>query len=67
MNFWRYLYFFTAPNAQEFHEETVRKLSKCICTTVFVQKFSSLGYRRTCAILDKEFMDVAMRLTHKIK
>jgi asparagine synthase (glutamine-hydrolysing) len=28
MNFGGYLYFHKAPNAQEFHEENVRKLSK---------------------------------------
>jgi asparagine synthase (glutamine-hydrolysing) len=35
--FW-YLYFHKAPNAQEFNEETVRKLRNCICTTVSATK-----------------------------
>jgi asparagine synthase (glutamine-hydrolysing) len=51
---------FTAPNAQEFHEENVRKLGKlhmydCLRANKSLQR----GNRRSCSVLDKEFMDVA--------
>jgi asparagine synthase (glutamine-hydrolysing) len=56
MNFLRYLYF---HKAQEFHEETVRKLSKLYVLTVFSNK-SLAAWGTKADILDKEFMDVAM-------
>ncbi len=59
-----YLYFHKAPNAQAFHEETVRKLSKlhlydCLRAN---KSLASWGVEGRVPFLDKEFMDVAMRL-----
>ncbi|HNP47215.1 MAG TPA: asparagine synthase B [Bacteroidia bacterium] len=59
-----YLYFHKAPNAQAFHEETVRKLSKlhlydCLRAN---KSLAAWGIEGRVPFLDKEFMDVAMRL-----
>ncbi len=59
-----YLYFHKAPNAREFHEETVRKLSKlhlydCLRAN---KSLAAWGVEGRVPFLDKEFMDVAMRL-----
>ena len=59
-----YLYFHKAPNAQAFHEETVRKLSKlhlydCLRAN---KSLSAWGVEGRVPFLDKEFLDVAMRL-----
>ncbi|WP_281557126.1 asparagine synthase B [Thalassomonas sp. RHCl1] len=59
-----YLYFHKAPNAQEFHEETNRKLSKlhmfdCLRAN---KAMSAWGVEARVPFLDKHFMDVAMRL-----
>ena len=59
-----YLYFHKAPNAQAFHEETVRKLSKlyqydCLRAN---KSLAAWGVEGRGPFLDKEFMDVAMRL-----
>ncbi|MCD8388097.1 MAG: asparagine synthase B [Bacteroidales bacterium] len=59
-----YLYFHKAPNAEEFHKETVRKLSKlhlydCLRAN---KALSAWGVEGRVPFLDKEFMDVAMRL-----
>lgn len=59
-----YLYFHKAPNAEEFHKETVRKLSKlhqydCLRAN---KSLSAWGVEGRVPFLDKEFMDVAMRL-----
>lgn len=59
-----YLYFHKAPNAQEFHEETVRKLSKlhlydCLRAN---KSLAAWGVEGRVPFLDKEFVDVAMRL-----
>lgn len=59
-----YLYFHKAPNAQAFHEETVRKLSKlhlydCLRAN---KALSAWGVEGRVPFLDKEFLDVAMRL-----
>ena len=64
-----YLYFHKAPNAQEFHEETVRKLSKlhmydCLRAN---KSLAAWGIEGRVPFLDKEFMDVAMRLNPKDK
>lgn len=65
-----YLYFHKAPNAQEFHEETVRKLSKlhyydCLRAN---KSLSAWGVEGRVPFLDKEFLDVAMSLNpaHKM-
>lgn len=58
-----YLYFHKAPNAQAFHEETVRKLSKlhlydCLRAN---KSLAAWGIEGRVPFLDKEFMDIAMR------
>jgi len=64
-----YLYFHKAPNAKEFHEETVRKLFKlhqydCLRAN---KSLAAWGIEGRVPFLDKEFMDVAMRLNPKDK
>ena len=59
-----YLYFHKAPNAEEFHKETVRKLDKlhmydCLRAN---KSLASWGIEGRVPFLDKEFMDVAMRI-----
>ncbi len=59
-----YLYFHKAPNPKEFHEETVRKLGKlhlydCLRAN---KALSAWGVEGRVPFLDKEFMDVAMRI-----
>lgn len=59
-----YLYFHKAPDARAFHEETVRKLSKlhlydCLRAN---KSLSAWGVEGRVPFLDKEFLDVAMRL-----
>ena len=59
-----YLYFHKAPNAQEFHEETVRKLDKlhqydCLRAN---KSLAAWGIEGRVPFLDKEFIEVAMRL-----
>lgn len=64
-----YLYFHKAPNARAFHEETVRKLSKlhlydCLRAN---KSLSAWGVEGRVPFLDKEFLDVAMRLNPEAK
>jgi asparagine synthase (glutamine-hydrolysing) len=64
-----YLYFHKAPNAEEFHEETVRKLDKlhmydCLRAN---KSLMAWGIEGRVPFLDKEFIDVAMRLNPKDK
>lgn len=64
-----YLYFHKAPNAQAFHEETVRKLSKlhqydCLRAN---KSLSAWGVEGRVPFLDKEFLDVAMRTNPQAK
>ncbi|MDW6003442.1 asparagine synthase B [Vibrio mangrovi] len=64
-----YLYFHKAPNAQEFHEETVRKL---LALNMFDcaranKSLAAWGVEGRVPFLDKEFIDVAMRLNPKDK
>jgi len=64
-----YLYFHKAPNAKEFHEETVRKLKKlhmydCLRAN---KSLASWGIEGRVPFLDKEFMDVAMRINPQDK
>lgn len=59
-----YLYFHKAPNAQEFHEETVRKLASLHmydCARAN-KAMSAWGVEARVPFLDKYFLDVAMRL-----
>ena len=64
-----YLYFHKAPSAKEFHQETVRKLSKlylydCLRAN---KSLSAWGVEGRVPFLDKEFLDVAMRTNPKVK
>lgn len=64
-----YLYFHKAPSAKDFHEETVRKLSKlylydCLRAN---KSLSAWGVEGRVPFLDKEFLDVAMRTNPKAK
>lgn len=59
-----YLYFHKAPNAQEFHQELLRKLSmlhKYDCLRAN-KAMAAWGIEARVPFLDKEFMDVAMSL-----
>lgn len=64
-----YLYFHKAPTAKDFHEETVRKLSKlylydCLRAN---KSLAAWGVEGRVPFLDKEFLDVAMRLDPRAK
>ena len=64
-----YLYFHKAPNAEEFHKETVRKLDKlhmydCLKAN---KSLAAWGIEGRVPFLDKEFMDVAMQIKPKDK
>ena len=64
-----YLYFHKAPDAKEFHEETVRKLSKlhqydCLRAN---KSLAAWGVEGRVPFLDKEFLDVAMSLNPEYK
>ncbi|OEE99777.1 asparagine synthase B [Vibrio crassostreae 9ZC13] len=64
-----YLYFHKAPNAKEFHEETVRKLlalSMFDCARAN-KSLAAWGVEGRVPFLDKEFIDVAMRLNPEDK
>jgi len=59
-----YLYFHKAPNAKEFHNELNRKLDKlhlydCLRAN---KSMASWGIESRVPFLDKEFLDVAMRI-----
>lgn len=64
-----YLYFHKAPDAKALHEETVRKLDKlhlydCLRAN---KSLAAWGVEGRVPFLDKEFMDVAMRLNPENK
>ncbi|WP_440222247.1 asparagine synthase B [Dokdonella sp. MW10] len=64
-----YLYFHKAPNAREFHEETVRKLDAlhlydCLRAN---KSMMAWGVEARVPFLDLEFLDVAMSLDAKAK
>ena len=64
-----YLYFHKAPDARAFHEETLRKLSKlhlydCLRAN---KSLAAWGVEGRVPFLDKEFLDVAMRLNPEAK
>ena len=64
-----YLYFHKAPSAKDFHDETVRKLSKlymydCLRAN---KSLSAWGVEGRVPFLDKEFLDVAMRTNPEAK
>ncbi|MFB0912138.1 MAG: asparagine synthase B [Glaciecola sp.] len=64
-----YLYFHKAPNAKELHEETVRKLDRLhLFDCARANKSTSAwGVEARVPFLDKNFMDVAMRLNPQDK
>ena len=64
-----YLYFHKAPNAQEFHEELVRKMSKlhlydCLRAN---KSLMAWGVEGRVPFLDKDFIDIAMGLNPRDK
>lgn len=64
-----YLYFHKAPDAKAFHEETVRKISKlnlydCLRAN---KSLAAWGVEGRVPFLDKEFLDVAMRINPELK
>ncbi|MFC5578600.1 asparagine synthase B [Lysobacter niabensis] len=64
-----YLYFHKAPNAREFHEETIRKLDAlhnydCLRAN---KSMMAWGVEPRVPFLDVEFLDVAMRMDAKFK
>ncbi len=64
-----YLYFHKAPTPEAFHEETVRKLGKlhqfdCLRAN---KSMAAFGVESRVPFLDKEFLDVAMRLNPTAK
>lgn len=64
-----YLYFHKAPTARAFHEETVRKLGKlhlydCLRAN---KSLAAWGVEGRVPFLDKEFLDIAMRLNPEAK
>nr|WP_205737037.1 asparagine synthase B ['Catharanthus roseus' aster yellows phytoplasma] len=64
-----YLYFHKAPNDQEFHKETVRKLASLhLYDCARANKtMSAWGVEARVPFLEKNFLDVAMRLNPKDK
>ncbi len=64
-----YLYFHKAPSPKDFHEETVRKLKKlhqydCLRAN---KSLAAWGIEGRVPFLDKEFIDVAMRINPRDK
>ena len=64
-----YLYFHKAPSARAFHEETVRKLGKlhwydCLRAN---KSLSAWGVEGRVPFLDRDFLNIAMRLNPKAK
>lgn len=64
-----YLYFHKAPNSKEFHTETLRKISRlhlydCLRAN---KSLAAWGVEARVPFLDKEFLDVAMRLNPEEK
>ncbi len=64
-----YLYFHKAPNAEEFHKELLRKISKlhlydCLRAN---KSLAAWGVEGRVPFLDKEFLDVAMRMSPEDK
>lgn len=64
-----YLYFHKAPDAREFHEETVRKLAKlhlydCLRAN---KSLAAWGVEGRVPFLDKEFLDTSMSLNPQVK
>jgi len=64
-----YLYFHKAPNGQELHEELIRKLQKLhLYDCARANKSSAAwGVEARVPFLDREFLDVAMRMDPNVK
>jgi asparagine synthase (glutamine-hydrolysing) len=64
-----YLYFHKAPNKEEFHKETIRKISllhKYDCKRANLST-SAWGIETRVPFLDKEFLDFAMKIDPEMK
>ncbi len=64
-----YLYFHKAPNAREFHEETIRKLNRLHmfdCARAN-KAMSAWGVETRVPFLDKNFLDAAMSINPELK
>ena len=64
-----YLYFHKAPSPKDFHEETVRKLNKlhqydCLRAN---KSLAAWGIEGRVPFLDKDFIDIAMRMNPRDK
>ncbi|TQV85412.1 asparagine synthase B [Aliikangiella coralliicola] len=64
-----YLYFHKAPNAKEFHEETVRKLERlhqfdCLRAN---KSMAAWGVEARVPFLDRKFLDAAMSISPEAK
>ena len=64
-----YLYFHKAPNSQEFHEETIRKINKlhlydCLRAN---KSLAAWGVEGRVPFLDVDFLDVSMNIDPKEK
>ncbi|WP_196139372.1 asparagine synthase B [Aliikangiella sp. G2MR2-5] len=64
-----YLYFHKAPNAKEFHEETVRKLERlyqfdCLRAN---KSMAAWGVEARVPFLDRKFLDIAMTISPEAK
>ena len=64
-----YLYFHKAPNAKEFHEETVRKLERlhmfdCLRAN---KSMAAWGVEARVPFLDRKFLDTAMSISPEAK
>jgi len=64
-----YLYFHKAPNAKEFHQETVRKIDRlhmfdCLRAN---KSMSAWGVEARVPFLDKQFIDTAMCIDPELK
>ncbi len=64
-----YLYFHKAPNAQEFHDELIRKIDAlynydCLRAN---KSMMAWGVEPRVPFLDREFLDVAMKMDAKFK
>jgi asparagine synthase (glutamine-hydrolysing) len=64
-----YLYFHKAPNAREFHDETVRKLDQlykfdCLRAN---KSLAAWGVETRVPFLDREFLEVAMQFDPSVK
>jgi len=64
-----YLYFHKAPNAREFHEETVRKLERlhqfdCLRAN---KAMAAWGVEARVPFLDRKFLDTAMSIAPEVK